>query len=73
MSDDNYGPDEEWHIGGAIFRVYRQSGRYETYAVKRITDDDFEGVWLKLPESRYETLGGARIAILTYLESESQK
>jgi hypothetical protein len=63
--------EEEYFIGQLHYEIVLQSGKHGTYAV-RLLDEHEERVWLKFPKSRYETLGGARSAILADLESRTE-
>lgn len=59
-------PEERWKIAGWMLEIWPQ--RHDQYAVKATPNDGSGYHWLRLPESRFETIGGARMAILTFLE-----
>lgn len=66
-----HSPEEHFVIRDTVYLVIRQSARNEEYAIK-VFEKDGESRWLKRPESRFETLGGARLAILMDLEPKSK-
>lgn len=59
-------PEERWKVAGWQFEVWPQIK--DQFAVKAIPDDGSGAHWLRDPESRFESFGGARLAILTFLE-----
>jgi hypothetical protein len=73
---ERFKPEECFLVGNIWFGIIPQDENksgYMTYAIKRvdITKCEFapdEGEWLSWPEKRYETLGGARNAILLNYE-----
>lgn len=64
--------EEQFHIGNFLYEIVNQSNRKEEYAV-RVLNEYGEREWLKHPETRYETLGGARYAILMDIETRVSK
>lgn len=64
----NHNAEESYVIADTLFMVIRQSGMREEYSVKACPEGA-DSFWLDHPEPRFETLGGARSAILMYLES----
>lgn len=63
----HFKPEQSFSLGDFWFGVIEQGD--DKYSIKRveISKCEFspdEGEWLKFPESRYETLGGAYYAIL---------
>ena len=67
-----YEIEEEFYLGAFHYEIVSQSSKQEEYAV-RVRNEHGEKEWLKHPEARYETLGGARYAILMDAEIRVSK
>lgn len=67
-----YEVEEDFHIGPFHYEIVSQGSRREEYAV-RVLNEHGEMEWLKDPEPRFETYGGARYAILMDAENRISK
>lgn len=62
---DEYGAEESFLVNSTLYLAIPQPGTRPTYAVLvKDLDGLYDNRWLKHPESRFETLGGARMAML---------
>jgi hypothetical protein len=59
--------EERFFVGPFKYEVVIRAVYPDIYAV-RVLNEHGENEWLKHPELRYETLGGARYAILQDIE-----
>ena len=63
-------PEEQWVFGSTTFQTWEQKGYPSPeYAVKCVPADS-SPFWLEHPESSFETVGGARMAVLCFLEDQ---
>lgn len=65
----------EFKIGRYTYQIIQQGGRHVEYAVKvieRQADGYNESYWLKHPDPRFETTGGAMYAILLHLQDKGE-
>jgi hypothetical protein len=64
-----YEVEERFIIDGFTFEIIPQSN--EEYAI-RVKHVSKEAQWITHPDNRYETLGGCYLAILMFLEENTQ-
>lgn len=62
--EDEWGENEEWTVKGIRYEILQQQ-RYpsESWSIRRTPSGEM-AEWLKHPSEEYETMAGARYAIL---------
>lgn len=65
--------EERYKIAGYTFEIIPQKVNFDRVELAvRVTPEGYESFWIKEPEARFETLGGARYAILDFLEKDGK-